>query len=725
MSVAEISKIAMVSTSGKIIFNTTIKLMRRQSSKNGIPAGARNFLYLHSSVVILLGVNILSALYYLLYHGIVGLHDITHYVTSGVQMVRDQSAVVYPYSNINPGISQTAYAYFQSNSQILDATRDLPAKGFSLVFGLGYLLTGKVLFSLTHFLNFFLFCISNVLLFQVLRTKLNSLFSFLGLLAILYTPLMNGILYPSNGVTEYFAISLFLWFTLKLNLSTFHIAVILGGLGVYRPQIMFLSLLLIFFEDQDLRIHRKLRLAGINLVITFAVYRTTELAISYFFYGRGLGGNSNFYIETIKIFLMQAGSPLQALDLIFQNTSENIKNLGSPTALYIFVLSPLLLLMRSCNRAKRKILFAGLASTIPPLAVYSIDPLNAIQPRYFVTSLVFMIVFAWLTLFEGPSTLSIPRVSTAFLIFLIVLVPYLSSFGVPISNVSTLQSITSRFTFLDDKGFGNALDSNFTDKDVILTNNSLPNAYKKFKYVIPIPPIQEFMSGDNRYVSGILLTDSIDVMNGFFNANDYKVNGILPKVISDDYGVQFNLVAKVTHRLTDQEGSTAGKIQLLAYKNSGNFVNRANFQPGKTKIGYPVSLSLGLLEAPNFESLKPWGREIGRYSGAHVKIGPGRDNLNVLKQIFPSIPAENLQVKITARSGTTNHAVGFFQVIWLDRDGNFLKSTDSKYFVGKPFQDFRFNLEVPQDAFFGVVYAAPFGEQDVLDFRFLDVYRVL
>ncbi|WP_454876730.1 hypothetical protein [Pseudomonas farris] len=47
-------------------------------------------------------ITVFSVLYYFIFHGPANLHDMSHYLVSGVSMARDHANFIYPYSSMNP-----------------------------------------------------------------------------------------------------------------------------------------------------------------------------------------------------------------------------------------------------------------------------------------------------------------------------------------------------------------------------------------------------------------------------------------------------------------------------------------------------------------------------------------------------------------------------------------------------------------------------------------------
>ena len=667
-----------------------------------------------------LAILFLSAMVFFIYTGVVGLHDISHYVSAGIQMVRDNSSLTYPYDVFNPGIKQSVYDYYQRNSKFIDLRTEYPSPGYSILFGIGYLITGKVLFVIAHIVTFALFCLSNILLYRALRNLIHSqIASLIGIAMIPFYVLSRSVIYPSNGVFEYFAISVLLWGLYAAKLDLNNLSIILGFLSVFRPQILFLVPCLFFFESSKLLLREKILRLLPYVVVSSAIYRFVDLLVKWMFTDVDDVKKGNFYLIWLKTLLLQTDSLKNALTLMFENTVNNLLLLFTPGALFFLALLPLLLMRNSIPNTARRLILAGITAAAPPLVIYSLDPKIPVQARYFTATLIF---FNFAGLIIGMSYKKIPeriRIGSFGVIFAIIFSLYFSNFGLPLSNALSPSVMKSRLLFLQLSNFPTILNDNFSARDVMLVNHSYFTALKRFENVLPAPSYSEFYSGDNRGIGGLLLVSASDPINGFFNREDFKIAGEYPPMIIDGNGVRFNLVGKDSTCVDEAKVACIGRIDFYAYKNQLSH----SYAPDEL-IGYDQNLSKPLIKSPKFEDLQDWGQS-GNTTIDGWNVGPGNESSNILRQVFAVNPESNLLVTWMSKSGSTKSSIGRFQIIWLTKASEFISSEDSKYYLGPTVQRYSYKARVPENAFFGVLYGIPYGNSDLVTFFEMNAFEIL
>jgi hypothetical protein len=667
-----------------------------------------------------LAVLFFSATIFLVYNGVVGLHDIAHYVTAGVQRVRDSSYLTYPYDSFNPGINQSVYDYYQRNSQVLDLGVEYPSSGYTILFGIGYLFTGKILFVLAHMITAVLFCLSNVLLFRALRNVIKSDFAALiGVITIPFFVVVKGVIYPSNGVFEYFAVSVLLWSIYSAKLDLTHLSMILGTLAVFRPQVLFLIPSLFFLDSSRLLLHEKLLRLFSFLILSVTFYRISDLFIRSIFMDVGEISEGNSYVTGLKSSLIQAGSIQNALSLMFENTIRNVLSVFSVNSLFFLTIIPLLLFWKALPNLARGLILAGIVVSTPALAIYSLDPVTPIQPRYFTMTLIFFVFAGIIAGMSYRKFANYLKIGSLIGIFAITFSFYYGNFGFPLSSAINPHVLKSKLLFLQLESFPEVLSKNFSKRDVMLVNHAYFSGQKQFEHVLPVPTFSEFYSGDNRGIGGILLVNASDPINGFFNREDFKVAGRYPDKIVDENGVTFYLVGQESSCIDEIEVACVGRVDFYAYKNQSLYPSFLSIP-----VGYEKNLSSSLLKSPNFENLQDWAQS-GSAGINGWDVGPGNDATNVLRQTFSVEPNSDLLLTWRARSAKEDTSLGRFQILWLTKDSAFISAESSKYYLDSRTQNFSYVVSAPENAFYGVLYGIPVGKTDEITFFELNAFKIL
>lgn len=659
-----------------------------------------------------------SILYYLAFHGPANLHDIAHYIVAGVAMVRDHANLVYPYSSMDPEGS-SAYSYFQANSHLVSVHKSYPSKLYSALFSLDFAATGRMHFHTAHLIAMACITGSNILLYSIARKLIEPHARLLFLTGIMFLPLMSSVLYPSNDAVGYFTAVLVLWACLSPAISPLLIGLIIGTSAQLRSQmiffIIFAPFLLYVIDDRRSRIGSAAGVAIAGLI----AYITIGAATSYYFdlpKSDGEGG-INFYI---KFFLQSFYGP-DNLPIIFKQFTTNLLNLGHEGYLSIYLyIGILALFSRKCVLA-RALATTGFLVVSVPLVIYSLDRYSAPHPRYYTGAIPFF-ALAWFLILKNQ-TKKISLI-VGFATALFVTVTWHKSFQSMYQNVTSIEVIKNRLTFLDFADAGITLDGAFQADSLLLTNHALPSGLSNLKNFIPCPDYNEFIEGDNKEIDGITFLYSEKGVNSFFKPASWMQNGSLPEIIEDKQGTRFEKIAHYTSYLRNGNGETEDTVYFLVYKNMAATNHSANSQGQRVySVAYHPDLTHLVTSSPDLSDLTPWHpRESENERGAGQTVGPGPDNRNVLTQPFYTNGNSEFLVTAIARSATGRASRGRLQVNWLDAQGSLLKADIGVFTTSENDQQYRRFMIAPPGATSGWVYVTPHGEKDIIHFTSMGVY---
>jgi len=158
------------------------------------------------------GLLILSIGYFLIYFTPVHLHDISHFATAGVSLVRDHKELTYPYQG-------PTYDSFQAGTAVLDVRTNYPSKLYSFCLGLISAITGQMKLEYTQWLSFFAFLAVNVLLYLIGRRFFAGLTLASFLICILMLPVMRFTLNPGIDLFGYLGLVVLLWLSLAFDIN--------------------------------------------------------------------------------------------------------------------------------------------------------------------------------------------------------------------------------------------------------------------------------------------------------------------------------------------------------------------------------------------------------------------------------------------------------------------------------------------------------------------------
>lgn len=661
-----------------------------------------------------------SVVYYFIFHGPASLHDISHYLVSGISMARDHADFIYPYSSMNPEGGGSAYGYFQKNEQLIDVTKSYPSKLYSSFFSLWYLIFGTMQFYSAHFLTVGVFVVSNMLLFSIARRFFVGVKQLLFVICVLFTPATISMVSPGNDTFAFLASIFVIWCCFCTRLSPLSIGLLIGGLSHFRSQIIFfifvLPVLLVWISEK--RDWQKIIVESVAAIVS-----------SYLIIGALLkfpinsadasGGGLEFYI---RFFLASFYGPAD-IKIIFDQFIHNFINLSDENHLYVFLFTGILGLFAVGGRLARGLAFCGFLIVVFPLCIYSLDRYSAPHARYYVGAIPFL-VLSWFLLLESRKWVRSNVV--AFLTAVLVVSAWYSINGFPLGNVSSFGVIKSRVEFLDFAGADAALRENFIESDLLITNHSLPSGLSKLRNFIPYPSFQEFRVGDNHEIDGLVFVYADKGVNDFFRPVDWLINGSLPEEIRDDSGVVFKRVFYQESDLFPEFTSSENEAKFVLYKNIDSSRAKKLDDLGQRiySVSYHKELNVSAIKSPTFDAPKYWAGSIKTLEGlAGVEVGPGFENSNILSQRFSARIGEGLKVQAVVSSNGKYPGKGRLQVNWIDSQGRFINASISTFNASSAPRRYSSVFIVPLTAVEGIVYVTPHDKDSILRFKSMEVLR--
>jgi hypothetical protein len=182
------------------------------------------------------GILVTSLTYYLLYNFPVSLHDIAHYIVSGVSEARDHKDLIYPYNPDSLDGLGPSYSLFQKNLIHFDSRINFPSKLYSILYGFFYNLTGHLKFIYAQYLTFGTFIFCNIFLYLIGRRFFSNFELFCFLITVMFLPVMRFNLNPGNDVFGYASFLFLLWMSLSLRVNIVYLGIITGILCHFRAQ---------------------------------------------------------------------------------------------------------------------------------------------------------------------------------------------------------------------------------------------------------------------------------------------------------------------------------------------------------------------------------------------------------------------------------------------------------------------------------------------------------
>lgn len=673
-----------------------------------------------SSLARYLLVGVLSIAYYLMFHGPANLHDISHYLVSGVAMARDHANFIYPYSSMDPQGGGSAYGYFQENSQLIDLSKSYPSKLYSGLFSLWYLVFGNMRFYVPHLVSLSIIVISNLFLFAIARHFFLGLKQVLFVICVTFTPVVVTAMNPANDTFAYFSSVLVLWCCFCTRLSPLSIGLIVGSFSHFRSQIIFFVFILpiLFIWLSDRKSALKVGIESVVGVLTsyIVIGMLLKLPITA---EEVSGGGLDFYI---KFFLASFYGPSDVA-IIAEQFVRNLVNLGDKNYLYIFLFTGVLTLFVKENVLPKTLAFSALLLVSFPLCIYSLDRYSPPHTRYYVGAIPFL-VLSWFLLLESCKSVKSNLMSAVTALFL--LTAWYNVNGFPLKNIASVDVIKSRVDFLDFPGAEKALAEQFDDSDLLITNHALPSGLSNLKSFIPYPAFSEFKQGDNKEINGLVFVYADKGTNDFFRPVDWLVNGALPDVIKDNSGVSFKKVFTQTSNLNSSSDHAEDEAKFVLYKNTNPLKGKEFDGQGRRiySVRYHDELNVLVTQSPNFTPPTLWSGKISSAGErAGVIVGPGYNNANVLSQSFSVKGSEMLKVQALVSSAGNKFANGRLQINWADDKNGFLGASISVFKASSEPHIYSKVFLAPSTASQGVVYVTPHDDESILNFKSMEVLR--
>jgi len=649
-----------------------------------------------------------SIFYYLLFHGVANLHDISHYLMSGVVMLRDHVNLIYPYSSMNPG-SADSYNYFQANSQLVDLHKSYPSKLYSILISLFYLATGKVRFYQMHIVTIAALLINNYLLYLTAQKFFQGANRFLFIAVILFTPAVGAVILPSNDIFCLLCSTFFIWAILCKGADTLIIGLTIGLLTHLRSQnLFFIFLFPIFWQiySSENLLSRKNLICNAKYIVGFL---TSYLVISIIFnqvIAPTDGGGIEYYY---KNFLASTYG-LSEYRTLLTRLITNIANLSGSNSLSIFFFTGMYLSFFGENKTIKALAATGIVFAIFPMLVYTFDRTADPAPRYYSGAIPFLVLSLFLAIKNKLEQDGVIQLRAKYgLIFAIVLVGWFHNYGIPSKELLKAGNIMNRLTFLDIENSQEILSKNFNKDDLIVTNNSYPSGISALHNFLPYPSFGDFINGDNSEVAGIVFIYSNEGANVFFKPTDWFKDGQLPTEIDDRFGNHFQMIANKKNDLVGRDGSFETTVYFVVYKNTANIAIHTDTS-GERIFSTNLYKNYTYLKnkSPEFENASDWkGVLTHPQQGPGVLVGPGYANANVLVQRIPVVKGEKLLLEATAYSINNKVALGRLQINWMDTNSKFMGTSITRIKVDKSPKTFKDALVVPDGVAWGDIYVTP------------------
>lgn len=677
------------------------------------------------SVFWLFIITLVTIPYYLVFHGLSNLHDMSHYLTSGVQLIRDHSDLIYPYSSMDPEGGGSAYGYLQDNGRLLDVHKNYPSKLYFSLFSLFYLASPELKFYWAHIISFLAIATSNIFIYLIGRRFFIRSRLLLFILTATFAPVVAAVINPSNDSLGYLLSIILLWACTSTPMTPLVIGLLIGTFAHFRSQLIFFICILPFIishAENRWHLARSFIHIGAGGIVTYIlvgeVFKLFTPATP------GNYGGLDFYIKNFS----ESFYSIHDIPLIIEKLRRNWAVLSSDSTLYIFLFAGIFTLAARGAPLARSLALCGLLYAAFPFLIYSLDRYSDPHARYYAGAVPYLVLAWYLTIDKlGKTGEIIQSGKAALLTTIVTLIGWLSINGLPLSNASSLNAIESRLNFLDFPDASKTINEHFSNNDLIIANHSLPAGLANLKNIVPMPDFNEFRNGYNKQVDGIIFVFGNEQPNSYFKRPDWETNGSLPQEITDKSGTRFKKVLDLQSRTVDGNGNINATARLVAYKNPDATKRVEKDESGNEvfTVAEADEFSELAINSPRFASPSDWNGKLRRaIAGSDdVLAGPGPDNENVLSQRFPTSAGERLRISAMASSGLSRPVKARLQINWLDPAGNFLSATIGVIDVGLRPQRFQKTVESPAGAAWGIVYVSPHRSNDVIRFSEMKVLR--
>lgn len=513
----------------------------------------------------LAGIFISSTVYFLLYFYPAHLHDITHFATAGVSLIRDQKDLLYPYHPYAPGGLGPAYEYFQNNTIHFDVRTNYPSKLYSSIYGVICAVRGNMRLEYAQWMSFSGFFISNVFLYLIGSRFLLGIELICFLLSVMFLPLMRFTLNPGIDLYGYMGSLSLLWLCLCLRINPFVLGLFAGILTHFRGQM--LSVLLVFPFIITATTRKTFFRQGLVPMLfgTLITYSAMTFLFNVMIKSTGASNPVGFYVHDF----ISSMYGINQSDIMLNKFVAAIVNLFDKSQLFIYAGIALFCAMRRNAPLQKNLAIAALVYTALPITLYNFNRNFPVAPRYYM----FAVPLIGLAGFIALKTLQVKFNAitsrwSIYILTIIILFAWHASYAFSFKELN-MTSIKSRAQFLDFEGVEKALATYFKDDDIVIVNHSLPTGLSKLHNVIYIPAFKLFQNGDNSKIKGLIFVFSHTAPNEFFEPKEWLQEGTLPQAITDLSGITFKQVYVRTSTILNPNGSTQNEAYFFIYKNIG------------------------------------------------------------------------------------------------------------------------------------------------------------
>lgn len=511
----------------------------------------------------LAGIFISCTVYFLIYFYPAHLHDISHFATAGVSLIRDQKDLLYPYNPYAPGGLGPAYEYFQNNTIHFDMRTNYPSKLYSAIYGSICAAKGNMRLEYAQWMSFSAFLISNVLLYLIGRRFLLGIELICFLLSVMFLPIMRPALSPGTDIYGYMGCLFLLWLCLCLRVNPFVLGLCAGILTHFRGQM--LSVLLVFpFIIKATTRKASFRQGFVPMLLGFLLtYSAMTVLFNVMIKSTEASNPVGFYVNFFKSSMYG----INQSGIILNKFVASIVNLFDKSQLFIFAGIALFCALHRNAPLQKNLAIAALVYTGLPVALYSFDRYSPPHSRYymFAVPLIGLAGFIALKSLQVRFNAITSRWSI-YILTIIILFAWHNSYVLSFETLN-MASIKSRAQFLDFEGVEKALATHFKDDDIVIVNHSLPTGLSKLHNVIYVPSFKLFQNGDNSKIKGIIFVFSHSVPNDFFEPKEWLQEGTLPQAITDLHEITFKRVYVGTSTILNPNGSAQNEAYFFIYKN--------------------------------------------------------------------------------------------------------------------------------------------------------------
>lgn len=507
---------------------------------------------------------LLSLAYFFLYFQPVHLHDTSHFATAGVSLVRDHKNLIYPYNPLAPGGMGPAYEFFQNNSIHFDARINYPSKLYSIIFGLICVITGEVRLEYAQWMSLCAFSASVILLYLIGARYFVGLRLACYILAVMLLPVMKTSVSPGTDVYGYLGCLMLVWLLLCARWQPLILGICGGVLSHFRAQMVALLAVfpcIIVGTRKGRGSLRDSALFCFGFVCSYAF-------LGYFFKivvaSSGELSPVSFYVNHFST----SSLGLHEWRLVIHKLFFGILSLFDKKQLFLVLPVALCCILKKDSPLERGLASAGLIYVLMPVFLYSFDRFAPPQERYFLFAVPLMVLACFLALSDLEKRFGVMSANVAITLFTgLIFLAFFENGGLPVARINQ-NAIASRMKFLDFKGAQEALSSAFSDDDVVIINHSLPTALSKIHNIIFVPSFDEFQSGDNSKIAGMIFVYGAETPNDYFKPVAWLRDGKMPTEVIDKHGISFKQVYAGKSELRNGRGELEASAYLYVFARS-------------------------------------------------------------------------------------------------------------------------------------------------------------